>query len=683
MVPSRIYLRTFLIACVILFVAVSCSLPSVLRSPKKQPATPPPQKTGQNQANGPATGGLNAVPQNLKHELSLTGQVGGTTYAVAVDGKRAYIGVGPRLMSLDISNPANPRLVGTSNILPGVVRSVSIYNRYAFVAAGKGNLQVLDLSDPLHLNLVSLVEDCHWPMDLARVGNLLYIVDNVEGLWIADISDPLHTRMLGAMQLRIPATSVAVSGNYAYLTSVGDNNGGSLLVVNVSDPSHPVQVAEFTHPGMLLSVRTEGDFAYLAAAQEGLLVVDISNPLQPALAGAFPMPFADGVAADGKHVYVTDPTEGIYVIDVSDPTNPSQAGLAKISLFGLQAPGERQVLAQNGVVYLANYNQGLRTVSVQDPANPRRLGAYDAPLPGFAFDSVTINNLTYVIEDNVGLRVVDVSDPTDPVQLSFDDGSAPDSLPTPRGLAVQGNYALTADINNGLRIFDVSKPAKPYPVGQLDKPKNMADVAVLGHFAYVVLHDPSPEKRGMLTVDIIDPQKPKLVNFLKLPNNAAALVIRNGYLFVADTLEPREKTARALLRVFTLSDPSAPQQVGQLDLTNSAHTTSSMAATDDYIYLGDLGNGLHVIDITRPLQPVEVGMLTDYGSVYDLAADGNYVYADCSGWVMVIDASNPRKPFLDEVYETSGIPRGIEKAGNDLFVADMDGGLVILTDDRK
>ncbi len=68
--------------------------------------------------------------------VELVGQIGGPVRAVAVQGRYAYIGVGPRLVVVDVSNPAAPRKVGESGVLPETVLGVAVSGAYAYVADG-------------------------------------------------------------------------------------------------------------------------------------------------------------------------------------------------------------------------------------------------------------------------------------------------------------------------------------------------------------------------------------------------------------------------------------------------------------------------------------------------------------------------------------------------------------------
>jgi len=80
--------------------------------------------------------------------VELVGHIGGVTEAVFVQGNYAYIGEGPGLTILDISNPASPTVVGKTPPLPDIVRGVYVSGSYAYVAVDEAGLQVVDVSNP-------------------------------------------------------------------------------------------------------------------------------------------------------------------------------------------------------------------------------------------------------------------------------------------------------------------------------------------------------------------------------------------------------------------------------------------------------------------------------------------------------------------------------------------------------
>ena len=76
------------------------------------------------------------------------GQIGGATQAVAVQGHYGYLGVGLRLVVLDVSDPAALREVGVTQPFPHFVEDIAVSGTLAYVAAGGAGLRVVDISDP-------------------------------------------------------------------------------------------------------------------------------------------------------------------------------------------------------------------------------------------------------------------------------------------------------------------------------------------------------------------------------------------------------------------------------------------------------------------------------------------------------------------------------------------------------
>ena len=84
------------------------------------------------------------------HDVELVGQIGGCTRAVALQGNYAYIGVGPRLVILNISDPAHPTMVGQTGVLPGIVSGVAVSGSYVYVANRDAGLRIINVADPAH-----------------------------------------------------------------------------------------------------------------------------------------------------------------------------------------------------------------------------------------------------------------------------------------------------------------------------------------------------------------------------------------------------------------------------------------------------------------------------------------------------------------------------------------------------
>jgi hypothetical protein len=109
--------------------------------------------------------------------VEFVGHIGGYTYAVALQGNYAYIGEGPSLTILDISDPASPTVVGKTDSLPDFVADIVVSGSYAYVADMYDGLRVVDVSDPT--NPVE-VGTCDTPFDargVAVAGGYAYVAD--------------------------------------------------------------------------------------------------------------------------------------------------------------------------------------------------------------------------------------------------------------------------------------------------------------------------------------------------------------------------------------------------------------------------------------------------------------------------------------------------------------------------
>jgi hypothetical protein len=164
-------------------------------------------------------------------------QIGGATYAVAVQGDYAYIGEGPRLTILDISSPSSPTVVGRTDLLPEVVRGVAVVGGYAYIADYDDGLRVIDVSDPAHPAEVGHYDTPGHAYDVVVVGDYAYVADGGAGLRVVSVVTPTSPTEVGYHDTASVARGVAVVGGYAY---IADYNDG-LRVVSVVTPTSPTE----------------------------------------------------------------------------------------------------------------------------------------------------------------------------------------------------------------------------------------------------------------------------------------------------------------------------------------------------------------------------------------------------------------------------------------------------------
>lgn len=116
----------------------------------------------------------------------------------------------------------------------------------------------------------------HWD----RVQNRLLDagLDESGGFYVVAHQARQGFRILGS--LAISASRVVVQGDTAYLAA-GD---GGLVVVDIADPYHPTVLSRLSDIGHVYDVSLTGRIAYLALGADGVVAVDLTHPAQPRLA---------------------------------------------------------------------------------------------------------------------------------------------------------------------------------------------------------------------------------------------------------------------------------------------------------------------------------------------------------------------------------------------------------------
>jgi hypothetical protein len=176
---------------------------------------------------GTASGEGDGVGMQSTQNVDLVAQIGGATYAVAAQGNYAYIGVGPRLVILDVSDPARPVVVGQTGALPGVVLGLAVAGSYAYVADRDAGLRVVDVSDPDAPVEIGFYDTPGSASGVALIGSYAYVADGDSGLRVINVSNPAAPVEADSYDTPGFAAGVAVAGSYVY---VGDRDGGFLIL---------------------------------------------------------------------------------------------------------------------------------------------------------------------------------------------------------------------------------------------------------------------------------------------------------------------------------------------------------------------------------------------------------------------------------------------------------------------
>lgn len=169
--------------------------------------------------------------------------------------------------------------------------------------------------------------------------------------------------------------SIARANNTLY---AGASNN-SLIVLDITNPAQPAIVRTVALTDLPIKVRAFGNLLLVADNAAGLLIYDISNPQSPALLSTMPnFTLVEDVIVQGTTAYVAADVDGLGIVDISSPSQPvllSKTGLGRSYPFDTSTPLNEALTVSlaGGLVYVGTLNDNgiVFGLDCSNPAVPR------------------------------------------------------------------------------------------------------------------------------------------------------------------------------------------------------------------------------------------------------------------------------------------------------------------------
>lgn len=515
---------------------------------------------------------------------------------------------------VDISDPTNAIEVGSYDT-PGRATQVAIADTYAYIADQEGGLRIIDISDPSHLVETGFLYIGYSVADVAVLGNYAYVVEDglvaVTGtrafatgnLYIIDVSNPCAPREVGYLPLS------------RYFLSILD----------VSDPAHPEEVGQYHEYGYsdgISAADAEGDYVYLGVTHGNpfydtgtLIVLDVANPSLPVRRGTYTTQGAiTAVEFAGQHIYLADDENGLYVIEIANPDS-----LIPIGAYMTPAHIVDMIVHQN-YLHVAS-GPSVVVLDVADRAKPKGIASSDYEQIGSGGPLAASGDYVFVVISQhlaegkgQGMLVIDTSSPQYPKQV----GRWRDWEALGEDIAIAGNYAYLANLYpSKLKIVDVSRPTQwwGFAVSYWDASGPAYGVDVKDGYAYV-----ADGGYGLRVIDVSDPTRPTERGAFATLTDAHRVIVRDSYAYVGE---------REHIQIVDISDPVHPTETGRFELPGTAE---HIALQQDYLYVADDTFGLQILNISDAAHPRLAGLFPMSGGAYHVAVQGESVYVAQGRW---------------------------------------------------
>ncbi len=369
---------------------------------------------------------------------------GGRIEDIENQGDLFYVLSSSRLMIYEVSDPTT--VIPLSSIgLPGNPRRISVRGNRAAVLNADNSVSFISIVDPQTPWVFASYDGLSNASDIVLLDRHA-IAATDSGLQVISTVNPLAPELWEVFSLFDIPRRLALDGQMVYATA---GNAG-LFTVDAS--------AYFAEPepydGPVYDLRVRDGIGYVAAGEEGLAVLDMSDPANPLLTSALALGgTARAVELQGDFAFLALGNAGLQVVYIADPMLP-------VPVATLDTNGRAiEIAIDNGLLALADEGAGIDLYDISSPSAPFLASEI---LSDIGWDVAFTNGYLLTTEGGQGVAVYDVSVPSGPMEL---DRVALDRWAYQ--VEVIGDTVYVTDVYGGLHVFTLSDVGTLAPIGQI------------------------------------------------------------------------------------------------------------------------------------------------------------------------------------------------------------------------
>ena len=392
------------------------------------------------------------------------------------------------LVSLDIAVPTSPTPLDTLSIDVVFLRSIGVSGDLAYLMEWQGFDKpgighLVSVNDPSSLERVGEFSTVGPASDIIFSGDLILLPVETVGLEIYTTFEEFSVVPVGEYTMSNRITVVATS---AQRMLTGDNEG--MIQSFVVFPGDSLaRRASIRIDGEITEMVTDDERAFAITAEGRIAQLDVSNSFRIDLVRYIDeVGTARGLFLADSLLYIAAADKGLFIYDISQPDSIvligeflQGTGAGDPNLFFDRA---LRVLVQDNVAYVVtrSQEQALYLIDVSEPDNPSYLGAWGDSNDRI-FDVAVYQGVAYLAKREVkGLVVVDVSTPTAP-SLMFPLASPSNGF----RLEAADGILFVADRTEGISFLDISNPNAISELYRDDTPGSVRDLGLFGTYLTV------------------------------------------------------------------------------------------------------------------------------------------------------------------------------------------------------
>ncbi|MCK5805643.1 MAG: hypothetical protein KAI66_22615, partial [Lentisphaeria bacterium] len=250
---------------------------------------------------------------------------------------------------------------------------------------GRGKLHVLDITEPREPKLLGTLTNLGRPRQIEVRDDIAYVTAREDGLFIVDVSESARPRLLAHYNTIELATGIAVSGKVAFVAC----RTYGVELIDVTDPRNPLHLSTVRTGEAQSCVARDGILYVGVWGSKELVICDVKNPRKPNIISKTPLDgYGDGVCVRGKYCFVatghhsrkmrkrdeSDPAfghgHGLEIFDVTRPDKPVFVSRIKTPRYFRIGMDMWDVIVSDDTAYLADTYNGLFVIDISDIGKP-------------------------------------------------------------------------------------------------------------------------------------------------------------------------------------------------------------------------------------------------------------------------------------------------------------------------
>ena len=506
------------------------------------------------------------------------------------------------LSIFDIADINNPKEIGSLQ-LPGITHRIKLYDNHLYTANYEEGVRIVSVKDPYNPMEVAFYKTGAMVMNIDLKDNYLYSTQYSK-IDICDIINPSDPVFVKRFSTFVWCWDLVIKDDYIFAQCYDRDMGSFLLSCSIKDPRNPmikslapvlgnilgltdtlafvlrhnaVRIVNITNPDSIFflsefetygdkeNIKTLGNLAYIADANNGLIVVDLEDIDNPVYVKSFPSPGStDGLIVEDEYVYISN--QGLRIIDASNPSK-----LSVIGTFTTQC-GTDIIFKKDNLIFLRDVHiGGMRIINIDSLNAPKEISQI-IPYRNLIESIASHKNYLYLAQvDSLGIW--NIADPTSPVHiktLSFQGNCF--------AMIVEDSLLITSQGIGGIIIYDLSDPSNPNLKSSLETNPHPNKLIMLNKYIIGGTYN------GFKIIDASDPYA--LVEKLNYTLNiyTCDLKTSNNYLYVAH--------ADSGVTIIDLTNILAPVVAGVFDTPGIAWKLDTV---DDKIFVADTRYGMSII----------------------------------------------------------------------------------------